>query len=210
MEMAKRAKAHCVIRVDVCGSLNPEYPIGSVVIPPRALIGDGTSSYYIRRFCTEVANNPNILLDSKESVSLGSVNSYFPHEKLKQLIHEHQQKSTLNKEFNKININFASVWTTDALFCEQLDELSRWKALGAEVVDMETSIMYLLSQIYRIPTISIMGVTDLPGSHEFDLTESNKLHPEIEKVPLRAIEVATTLLPTIKQMVESYGANYTV
>jgi purine-nucleoside phosphorylase len=175
MEMAVRAKAQVVLRVDVCGSLNPQIPIGNVIIPPIALRGEGTSEYYYRKYKME-------LQPGGEKC----------HEDLFKLVKEEISHQKVTPP-----IHYPIIWTSDSLFCEDPPEIERWRALGADAVDMETSIMYLLGNLFHIPTLAIMGITDIPGSLEYDLFHTNKLHPEMVSAIDRAVDTSLVVLPAI-------------
>jgi nucleoside phosphorylase len=191
MELAARIHVKQVIRVDVCGSVCPEYPIGSVIIPNKALSGEGTGSYYLRKYQTQIQNLPHITLTRDLSLSEYSVQ--LNPTRLTEI------QSWFDQNNRNYKIGFPTIWTTDAIFCEDKEEIARWKSLGAECVDMETAIMYLLGEIFSIPIISIMGVTDQPGTAEYDLFTSNKIHPEMELAMDRAVATVIKLLPKLKE-----------
>ena len=48
------------------------------------------------------------------------------------------------------------LWSVDALFCETEDAIETWKSYGAKSVDMESSAVYLLGNLFKIPSISIL------------------------------------------------------
>lgn len=174
MECLKRTCAKIVIRAEVCGSLNPSINIGHVFIPKDALIGDGTCPYYLRK--------------THQSLTKISVNL-----NLYQMIWKKIQEE-IPEALGYLHTG--TVWTTDALFCETTTEIKYWQDLGAEAVDMETSVMYLLSSFFNIPSISILGVTDIPNS-DYDLFETNKIHPSMPDAVNRVIQLVIKLLPAI-------------
>ena len=180
MEILHRTgKCKCVIRLDVCGTLTNKISIGSVVIPERALLGDGTSQYYLRKYADQLS-------DSAKENSGG-------HSVVNPLIHSIFKSSAESRTHTD-----CTIWTTDALFCEDPDEIAQWKDLGADTVDMETSIMYLLGELFELPTIAVMGVVDHPGSAEYDLIRSNKIHPELVTSLDRAFTAVLNALPSIE------------
>ncbi len=180
METLKRTGAKIIIRADVCGSLSSTIPIGSIFLAKDALIGEGTSSYYCRKYG------------------------------------ETRDKSTLDPRFLPILQKIlplatkdwknwykeGCIWTIDALLCETENEIAAWRELGAQAVDMETSVMYFLSELFKIPTIALMGVTDIPGS-EFDLFTENKMHPQTELAMQRVVEATEELLPLLAKELPS-------
>ena len=174
MECLKRTGAKIIIRAEICGSLNPSINIGHVFIPKDALIGDGTCPYYLRKTHQQI---------SKISVNMELYQAIW------KIIQEEIPDSVKY-------LHTGTVWTTDALFCETTTEIKYWQDLGAEAVDMETSVMYLLSSLFQLPSISILGVTDIPNS-DYDLFETNKIHPEMGNAVSRVVQLVIRILSGI-------------
>jgi nucleoside phosphorylase len=189
MELLHRSKkCKVVIRTEVCGSISNQVNIGDVFIPKHALSGEGTTNYYLRKY------GDSIHLKNLDSSKI-EVNSKFYSEIMK--------KSTqILPEISKM-IKTGDVWTTDAIFCETPEEISIWKTKGAQIVDMETSIMFLLAKLFQIPTIAILGVIDKPGSTDYDFTISNKMHPDIVNSVKRATKLTLKLIIHIKSLIDS-------
>jgi uridine phosphorylase len=175
MELMHRAGVKSVLRCDVCGSLSESVPIGSVFTALKALIGEGTSPYYLRKY----ENDPAIQ-------SIKSTNSIEVSLKIKEIC--------LSLALSPQGV----IWTTDALFCEDHREVSLWQAQGAMAVDMETSVLYLLGQVFKIHTLALMGVIDKPGSLKYDFLQSNTLHPDASLAIKRAVDNALMVLPHLQ------------
>jgi len=149
MELFRRCGVGYVFRADVCGTLSSKVPIGSVFIPRNALCGEGTSKCYAR----------------KENIA---IEEPIPCEKT--------YLQAIEKLGNRnLKILLGTIWTTDALFCETPEIIREWRQKGADAVDMETSVVYLLGQLFGIQTLAILGVVDRPNS-EYDFIQSNKIH----------------------------------
>ena len=93
------------------------------------------------------------------------------------------------------------LWSVDALFCETESAIKTWISYGANSVDMESSAVYLLGQLYDIKTISILGISDLPDSNEWNFQKTNKIHPKYEFILDNAIDVLVHALPEINKKV---------
>ena len=63
---------------------------------------------------------------------------------------------------------------------------------------MESSILFLLGQLYNLKTASILSISDLPGHPQFDLLNSNEIHPDMETGIDNAIKILINALPKIQ------------
>ena len=63
---------------------------------------------------------------------------------------------------------------------------------------MESSVLFLLGQLYNLKTASILSVSDLPGHPQFDLLNSNEIHPDMEVGVDNAIKILIKTLPKIQ------------
>ncbi|MFX1232908.1 MAG: hypothetical protein ACFFBY_00005 [Promethearchaeota archaeon] len=199
IECLKRSKAKIVIRVDICGGVvNTEdiIEVGNIVIPRLAYCDDGTSPQYIRTNPSivnqlESINNP---LSSIQNVITGNQTIFIS--KPNQILNE-----ILLREANSlIKAIEADLWTTDALFCETFEFVRVLDSINVKVIDMESSILFLLGMLYNLKTASILSISDLPGHPEYDLLHSNELHPNMEKGIETAIKILISSLPKIKSV----------
>ena len=90
------------------------------------------------------------------------------------------------------------LWTTDALFCETYEFLNAIRSKKIEAIDMESSILFLLGKKFNLQTISILSVSDLPGT-KYDLLNSNEIHSNLENGMNNAIKILTNALPMIEK-----------
>jgi uridine phosphorylase len=198
VECLKRTKAKIIIRIDFCGGIpgvSPSIEIGDIIIPKEAYCDDGTSPQYIR-------TNP-LLLNELESVqnpisqtqNLRTGNTIVFKSKPFAPLEELLLKESL--EFKPNKTKEVSIWTTDALFCEDYDFIKALQLLNVQAIDMESSILFLLGNLYNIKTASILSVSDLPTHPHYDLLNSNEIHPEMEKGIDNAINTLLKSLPKI-------------
>lgn len=142
MEGIRHAKdAVTLIRVDYCGALLPEIRIGDIIIPTAALRGDGTTPHYVRSGNLPISAHPELL-------------------------------SALMAEADKKDIKYHAgpVWTHDALLKEPPELIEKARSHGAIGIDMETSAVFTIGEIYNLKTASILVVTDNPSKNQTILT----------------------------------------
>jgi len=197
MEALKRTEAKKIIRIDFCGGiagLKNDLQGGDVIVPRIAYCGDGTSPQYILKNeplsnKLESMENP---LGSFLELTAGSQEIYIskPHDHLTELIYAQGIK------ISPSHVKQVNLWTTDALFCETETFQKAMKSINIEAIDMESSIMFLLGDLYNLQTTAILSISDLPGT-EYDILNSNKIHPDMENGIERAIKILVKTLPNI-------------
>ncbi|MHA2290349.1 MAG: phosphorylase family protein, partial [Promethearchaeota archaeon] len=176
-ECLKRSKARIVIRVDFCGGIYGDdntINIGDIVVPKSAYCGDGTSIDYLR--ANPMLLNSLVSIQNPLSISqnlVASPQTIFI-SKPSEIIRELLVKET--RAFSPNKLRESNLWTTDALFCENFEFIKALKIANIEAIDMESSILFLLSSLYNIKVASILSVSDLPGHPKFDLLSSNEIH----------------------------------
>ncbi|MFX0058572.1 MAG: hypothetical protein ACFE85_03610 [Candidatus Hodarchaeota archaeon] len=199
IECLKRSKAKIILRIDFCGGIPNDIDIieiGNIIIPKLAYCDDGTSPQYIR-------SNPSLLnqlesiknpLSTIQNVIAGNHTIFIskPNEILKELLLREANSLSKTKEVN--------LWTTDALFCETFEFVRVLKSINVEAIDMESSILFLLGKLYNLKTASILSVSDLPGDPQYDLLNSNEIHPNMEKGINDAIKIVINSLPKIQHI----------
>jgi len=202
IECLKRSKAKIVVRVDFCGGIygeNTAINIGDILIPKSAYCGDGTSSEYLRANPTllnrlESITNP---LSSTQNL-IASPQTIFiskPNEILKQLLIKEARSLLTSKVIE------SHLWTTDALFCETYEFVRALNSIDIKAIDMESSILFLLGQLYNIKVASILSVSDLPGDEKYDLLKSNEIHPDLDVGISNAIKILIKALPKIQHSI---------
>jgi purine-nucleoside phosphorylase len=196
VECLRRSKAKIIIRVDVCGGISTseaKVNIGDILIPKLAYCDDGTSPHYLRSFPSLINQCkfvPNPLANSETPISGNTtVFKALPNRDLVDLI--------LGDAFAKYGnrIKEIDLWTMDALFCETVEFVQAIRELNVSGIDMESSILFLLGTLYNLKTVSILSVSDLPGDSNYDLLQSNQIHPNMEKGIDDSIQLLFNTLP---------------
>ncbi len=199
LECLKRSKAKIVVRVDFCGGIyeeNTTINIGDIVIPKSAYCGDGTSTEYLRANPTllnrlESITNPlsttQNLIASPQTIFISK-----PNQNLRELLYREARSLYQSK------VRQSHLWTTDALFCETYEFIRALISIDIKAIDMESSILFLLGQLYNLKVASILSVSDLPGDPKYDLLKSNDLHPDLDVGISNAIKILIKVLPKIQ------------
>ncbi|MBY9009899.1 MAG: hypothetical protein KGD74_08550 [Candidatus Lokiarchaeota archaeon] len=201
LESLKRSKAKIIVRVDFCGGLNyekKEINIGDIVIPKSAYCGDGTSFDYLRANPTLLNRLESIINPISTTQNLfASPQTVFiskPNEILKELLSREAHSLFPGK------VRESHLWTTDALFCETYEFIRALNSVNIKAIDMESSILFLLGQLYNLKVASILSVSDLPGDSQYDLLKTNEIHPNMEVGINNAIKILINVLPKIQHV----------
>lgn len=203
MECLKFTKCKAIIRLDFCGGLNiPSETIepGKIIIPEYAYCGDGTSPYYILKYFEKLNNleyieNP---IENIKTIKTGNERAYkvYPSNDLNNILVNTAKKNFPNK------ILTGPIWTTDAFFCETDDIAKSWIKEGIIGVDMESSLLFLLGNLFNIQTASVVSISDVVGHEKYDIFKSNYIHPEIYPGIDKAIEIVVKSLKEIENRLE--------
>lgn len=199
IESLKRTKAKILLRVDFCGAVYREnniIKIGDNVIPKLAMCADGTSSEYLRANPALINNlesiqNPLLAMQNLNTMPQTIFISK-PNEILREILFKEARVNYPEK------IRESSLWTTDALFCEDFEFIKALQATKIEVIDMESSILFLLAGLYNMKAASILTVSDIPGHSQYDLLTSNEIHPDMYTGIDNAIKTLINALPKIQ------------
>ena len=119
-----------IIRIGTCGALSENIKVGDLVVVDKVIRGDGVTPYY-------VDNNFETLPDEKISDTLYDV-----------------------AKGMDINIHRGITWTTDALLRETKEIVEVKRKEGAIAVDMVSSALLTIAQIYNVKAGSILAVSD--------------------------------------------------
>ncbi|TFG25839.1 MAG: hypothetical protein EU533_00545 [Promethearchaeota archaeon] len=201
LECLKRCKTKLVVRIDLCGAIageDGEISVGDILIPKLAYCDDGTSPQYIRSHSslqTYLDSIKNPLLNI-QNINYGNQDIYIsrPNESLNNVL-------LATGRISNANVKEVDFWTTDALFCETLDFIKALQSVKVRGIDMESSVLFLLGSLFNLKTASILSVTDLPGHPQYDLLESNQIHPNLEKGIDDGIKILMNALPKIKALI---------
>lgn len=201
VESLTRCKTKIIIRTDFCGGVentSSNIEVGDIIIPKLAYCGDGTSPHYIMKQ-SDLSNQLESILNpisQFQKIITGSETVFIskPHEELKNLLVS-EASSLLPGKVKEVDL-----WTTDALFCETYDFISSLRTINAEVIDMESSILFLLGKLYNLKTVSVLSVSDLPGNPKYDFINSNEIHLDAETGIDNAIKTVINYLPKVKSL----------
>ncbi|MCX5893849.1 MAG: nucleoside phosphorylase, partial [Deltaproteobacteria bacterium] len=122
--------AAMVLALGWCGSLQPQAPIGAVILPEAAVSGDGTSRYY---FPGEDHHCPDPLL----------------------LAHLQQSLEQADRPFCR-----GRVWTTDAFYRETVDLVRGHQAQGVLGVEMGLAALFAVGRFRQVPVAGLLLVSD--------------------------------------------------
>ena len=210
MEALKRSPCKVAIRVDYCGGLktvDKDLDVADVIIPKEVFLTDGTCHSYLHSYSKQldseikktypIKTNGNSTQLMQYPSYKGNYCSFAPSPLLSEIL-----KNTSNSKVVDFKIKPGKLWSVDALFCETEAAINTWKSYGATSVDMESSIVYLLGKLFNIHTISILGISDLPDTEEWNFQKTNKMHPKYEFILDNAIDILIHSLPEIHKKVK--------
>ena len=126
--------AGSLVRIGSCGALSPELEPGDLVLVQGAVSLDGTSRQY---------------LDGKSYVPL-------PDWKLTLAIYQEAQAQG-------IDLRVGPVVCEDAFYAGQVAGSTFWPELGVIAAEMESSALFLLGQLRRVFTASLLTVANRVG-----------------------------------------------
>jgi len=119
-----------IIRIGTCGALDENIKIGDLVVVDKVIRGDGVTPYYVDK-------------DFKTEAD----------KKIADTLYETAKGLGLN-------VYRGTCWTTDALLRETRELVEEKRKEGAIAVDMVSSALITICQIYNIKAGSILAVSD--------------------------------------------------
>ncbi len=129
-EILCSAEAKCLIRIGSCGAMSPDIKIGDLVVATGAVAGDGVTPYYVDK---------NFVIEPNKAMTNDLIEI---------------AKAT------GLNVHTGKVWSTDAILRETKEHVNKAIDQGAVAVDMVSSTFLTLAQVYKIPAVSILAVSD--------------------------------------------------
>jgi uridine phosphorylase len=148
-----------IIRIGTCGALDENIKVGDLFVVDKVIRGDGVTPYYVDKDFQTVA-------DKKISDTLYNV----------------------AKDMG-VNIHRGTAWTTDALLRETREIVEAKRKEGAMAVDMVSSTLLTIAQLYKVKAGSILAVSDnvITGEMGFMnplyyMAESNLINIALETV----------------------------
>lgn len=161
-EVMCNAKIQNIIRIGTCGALDEFIKIGDLVVVDKVMRGDGVTPYYVKEDFQTVA-------DKKITDTLFEV------------------AKTMG-----VNIHRGITWTTDALLRETREIVEAKRKEGAIAVDMVSSALLTITQVYNVKAGAILAVSDNVITGEMGF-----MNPLYYMAETRLIEIA---LETVKRI----------
>ncbi|MDD5668775.1 MAG: hypothetical protein PHE58_01915 [Candidatus Omnitrophica bacterium] len=161
-EVMCNAQIQNIIRIGTCGALNEKIKVGDLIVVDTVLRGDGVTPYYVDKTFHTTADKK--IADTLEAVA---------------------------KETG-ITVHRGTAWTTDALLRETREIVEAKRKEGAIAVDMVSSTLLTIAQVYKIKAASILAVSDNVVTGEMGF-----MNPLYYMAETKLIEIA---LETVKRL----------
>ena len=149
-----------MIRVGSCGSLQDKVKVGDLVIVTGALRGEGTTSYYVPKNFSTVAD-PGLVRALEEAAKSAGV-----------------------------RYHLGWIYTTDALFQETPELIGELEQQGVSSIDMVTSAFLTVAQVRGKKAGAVLAVSDecLYGKMGFREPAFLKAEEKTIEVALKALQ----------------------
>jgi len=148
-----------IIRIGTCGAMDENIKVGDLVVADTVIRGDGVTPYYVDKSFKTVADKK--ISDTLYEVAKGM----------------------------GLRVHRGMVWTTDALLRETREIVEAKRKEGAIAVDMVSSTLLTLAQLYKVSAGAILAVSDnvITGEMGFMnplyyMAESNVINVALETV----------------------------
>lgn len=154
------------------GAFQPNMEIGDFVIPSKAIIGEGTSKYYLPK--KKVARaDPEIIKILEEACKRTNVKPFV-----------------------------GSVWTTDAFYREMRSQVEQLQLQGVLGVEMETSTLYTVANFRQIKAGCLLEVSDSLANFKWEPNWKSKEYRNTFETASRILVESLKLLSKDKQITE--------
>ena len=133
-EILCSAETKVLIRIGSCGTMRKDIKIGDFIIATGCVRGDGVSPYYVDQKFETLPDGDltkKLIAIAKNQAAMGGMT-----------VHE------------------GKVWSTDAILKETKEVVNGVIDQGAIGVDMVSSTFLTIAQVYKIPAVSILAVSD--------------------------------------------------
>jgi purine-nucleoside phosphorylase len=101
-----------------------------------------------------------IVLGDAAVLSDGTAREYLPDAEIVYPDHELAQRLYECAVRTGVKVRGAKVWTTDAIYREYPEKVAGWRQAGAQVVNMDTSHFYAVSDVVGIAAVYACVVSD--------------------------------------------------
>ncbi len=173
--LAHMKNAKALIGVGWCGGLQEYIEIGDVVIPIATIRDENTSTHYVSSNFPAIAN-PRLVNIALEKIP------------------------------SRISVIGSKIWTgitvtTSAMLAETRERIESWRNQKALCVDGETSVIYTLSYLAGIPSITLLAVSD-SVLLERDCGFGTEASKRVDKVYHELVRGAFDIIREIQQYTE--------
>jgi uridine phosphorylase len=129
-EVMCNAQIANIIRIGTCGAMDEKIKVGDLIVVDKVIRGDGVTPYYVDKNFQTIADKK--ISDTMYEVAKGM----------------------------GLTIHRGTAWTTDALLRETKELVEAKRKEGAIAVDMVSSTLLTIAQVYNIKAGSILAVSD--------------------------------------------------
>ena len=129
-EILCNGQTGCLIRIGSCGALSSAIKVGDLIVATGCVRGDGVSPYYVDDAFVTL---PDAGFNT-ELIAAAKASGLAVHE--------------------------GKVWSTDAILRETKEHVNKAIDRDCIAVDMVSSVFLTLAQLYKIPAVSILAVSD--------------------------------------------------
>jgi uridine phosphorylase len=161
-EVMCNAQIQNIIRIGTCGAMDESMKVGDLVVVDKVIRGDGVTPYYVDKGFLTAADKKIADTLFEAAKDMGAT------------------------------IHRGTAWTTDALLRETRELVESKRKEGAIAVDMVSSTLLTIAQIYKVKAGSILAVSDNVITGEMGF-----MNPMYYMAETKLIEIA---LETVKRL----------
>jgi uridine phosphorylase len=186
MESLIACGARLFLGLGWAGSLQPNAPVGTFLIPTRCIREEGTSFHYLDADVTVTPDGRLVALLQRTAKEIEDESQV-----------EDENKGE-DRDEDHAPVLAGPHWTTDAPYRELNCKIEAYRRQGVLGVDMETSAMYALGQFRNVPVCNLLVVGDVVWQEwkpAFRTPELKAATRRAQRVMLRALEAAASLIP---------------
>jgi uridine phosphorylase len=152
LEFLISAGAQQILFVNGAGSLRPDVPVGSILLPEELVREEGTSFHYVL---------PEQVLHTDEQLN---------------------RRLRCIAEELKIELACGKHWTTDAIYRTTFEKVRRYRERGVNSVDMELSALAGVARYHQCALSALLVVTDIASrSHTWAGTASTQFQEGVRR-----------------------------
>lgn len=161
-EVICNAQIQNIIRIGTCGALDENIKIGDLIVVDKVIRGEGVTPYYVDKDFKTLSDKKIADLLYEVAKSMGA------------------------------DVHRGCVWTTDALLRETKEIVEAKRKEGAIAVDMVSSSLLTIAQVYQVKAGAILAVSDNVITGEMGF-----INPLYYLAETKLIEIA---LETVKKL----------